>query len=149
FSLTAGTHQLFVRGREGGTQVQSFAFKGGPTCSCDGKTCGEDGCGHSCGTCAAGKSCVANACVSNCGNGELDPGETCDGNCPTSCDDGNSCTSDTLSGTPATCDVACSHSPVTACANGDGCCAPGCTNVTDSDCNNPTSKFKIGDRVHV
>lgn len=33
----------------------------------------------------------------------LDPGETCDGNCPTSCDDANACTTDQLTGSAAQC----------------------------------------------
>ncbi len=68
-----------------------------------------------------------------CGNGAVDPGETCDGNCPTSCVDALTCTTDALVGTPATCDVACVHAG-TGCAAGDGCCSPGCDNATDSDC---------------
>ncbi|HUQ03171.1 MAG TPA: hypothetical protein VM261_11800 [Kofleriaceae bacterium] len=68
-----------------------------------------------------------------CGNNIVDPGETCDGNCPTSCADALTCTQDILVGTPAACDVACQH-PGTGCAAGDGCCSPGCDNTTDSDC---------------
>lgn len=45
----------------------SYLGKPGSTCectpSCSGKTCGSDGCGGSCGTCAAGKTCSAGACV--------------------------------------------------------------------------------------
>jgi hypothetical protein len=33
--------------------------------SCAGKVCGDDGCGGSCGSCAANQSCVAGACVDN------------------------------------------------------------------------------------
>ena len=32
-------------------------------CSCTGRTCGDDGCGTSCGTCTGGKVCTAGACV--------------------------------------------------------------------------------------
>ncbi len=68
-----------------------------------------------------------------CGNGTVDPGETCDGNCPTTCADALTCTTDAMVGAAATCDVACVHAG-TGCAAGDGCCSPGCDNATDSDC---------------
>lgn len=36
----------------------------GPVCGCEGKECGDDGCGASCGTCAAGwQECVAGQCA--------------------------------------------------------------------------------------
>ena len=86
FTLSAGTHQLIVRGREGGTQVQSFTFvaqnttappvpgspsdggvaPGSPmscTPNCTSRQCGDDGCGGQCGTCAAGLICSSNACI--------------------------------------------------------------------------------------
>lgn len=68
-----------------------------------------------------------------CGNGIVDQGETCDGNCPATCADTLTCTQDILVGTPAMCNVACEH-PGTGCAAGDSCCSPGCDNTTDSDC---------------
>jgi len=73
------------------------------------------------------------AVVQLCGNGQLDPGETCDGDCPASCADALTCTSDVLVGTPGTCDVACQHAG-TGCVGGDACCSPGCDSTTDSDC---------------
>lgn len=74
-----------------------------------------------------------------CGDGQLDPGETCDpaSTCATTCDDADACTSDLLSGSSAQCNVACSHTPVTACV-ADGCCPAGCTSPTDPDCGPPT-----------
>ncbi|MBN1771053.1 MAG: hypothetical protein JXB32_07330 [Deltaproteobacteria bacterium] len=74
-----------------------------------------------------------------CGNGVLDPGETCDGDCPTSCSDGDPCTSDTLSGSAAACNAACTFPPITACDSGDGCCPAGCTAATDGDCEGPAT----------
>ena len=71
--------------------------------------------------------------ASLCGNGMLDPGETCDGDCPTTCADALACTEDVMVGSAATCDVACEH-PGTGCVGGDGCCSPGCDNLTDTDC---------------
>lgn len=34
--------------------------------ACDGKDCGDDGCGGTCGTCEATKMCIGGACVSPC-----------------------------------------------------------------------------------
>jgi MYXO-CTERM domain-containing protein len=36
--------------------------------SCDGKTCGDDGCGGTCGTCGDFEECTEGACVSKCNN---------------------------------------------------------------------------------
>jgi MYXO-CTERM domain-containing protein len=72
--------------------------------------------------------------TATCGNGVVDPGETCDGDCPTSCPSVDPCAPAKLVGSAATCDAHCTSTPVTACASGDGCCPTGCTNATDSDC---------------
>ncbi len=69
-----------------------------------------------------------------CGNGVRDPGETCDGDCPTACDDGDVCTADLLTGSAETCDAACRFTPIPICTGGDGCCPVGCTTATDPDC---------------
>lgn len=48
-----------------------------------------------------------------CGNGVLDPGEACDGDCPTACDTPAwSCETVELQGSAATCDAACVSTPV-------------------------------------
>jgi hypothetical protein len=71
----------------------------------------------------------------NCGNGLIEPGETCDGNCATSCSDGVACTADVMTGSAATCDVACTHPALhPSGANLDGCCPPGVSNADDKDC---------------
>ncbi len=77
-----------------------------------------------------------NDCTIRCGDGIVSTGETCDppSSCPTSCDDHNSCTTDTMTGSAATCNVSCSHQAITQCVNGDGCCPAGCTTKNDSDC---------------
>jgi predicted esterase len=97
-------------------------------------TCGNHKCdrGETCSSCPLD----CGVCPAQCGNGVIDPGETCDppSSCPTSCDDGNACTTDTLTGSAASCNVACSHAAITACGGGDGCCPAGCTTATDSDC---------------
>jgi cysteine-rich repeat protein len=84
--------------------------------------------------------CTAD-CKLTCGNGVVDTmfGETCDTGvasgadaCPTACDDGMACTSDVLEGTG--CETRCINEPITAAANGDGCCPSGATSLTDDDC---------------
>jgi hypothetical protein len=71
-----------------------------------------------------------------CGNGIVEAGETCDGNCPVCAAEDFSCFVET--GSPSTCDVRC-HQPITACTGGDGCCpfAQGgaqCTMTDDKEC---------------
>jgi hypothetical protein len=77
-----------------------------------------------------------NDCAYRCGDGIVSTGETCDppSSCPTSCDDANKCTIDTLTGSAATCNVNCRHQAVTQCVNGDGCCPSGCSANNDNDC---------------
>lgn len=75
-----------------------------------------------------------NDCKPICGNGTLDVGESCDGNCAASCDDSNPCTVDRLIGSAEKCDALCVNSPVeagTACGDnaycsGDGKCLTNC-----------------------
>jgi len=125
-----------------------------PTSCNDGNACTQDTltgsaascsatCSHSPLTvCKGGDGCCPRGCSSQsdsdcsitCGNGVVEPGETCDGNCRTTCDDGNACTNDTLTGSAATCNVACSYTSISACADGDGCCPAGCGASTDNDC---------------
>ena len=98
-------------------------------------------------TCASGDGCCPSGCTSasdadcskTCGNGLMEAGEKCDtaiapaqpGSCPTSCNDGLACTTDTLLGA-GTCDAQCAHAAVSTCTDGDGCCPSGCP--SDSDC---------------
>ena len=91
--------------------------------------------------CAAGDGCCPAGCTNandsdcsaTCGNGMIDAGESCDMNCPTSCDDGNACTTDIVLGSASTCNVGCARQTVTTCRDGDGCCPAGCAGA-DSDC---------------
>ncbi|MBI5543817.1 MAG: BNR-4 repeat-containing protein [Deltaproteobacteria bacterium] len=69
-----------------------------------------------------------------CGNGRLDSGETCDADCPASCDDADACTTDILEGSAAGCTAVCRHAAITVCLAGDGCCPAACTGLTDADC---------------
>jgi hypothetical protein len=51
---------------------------------CEGKQCGDDGCGGSCGTCDLPDYCDNHQCVPTCPNGWCDYGETC-ASCPADC----------------------------------------------------------------
>lgn len=76
-----------------------------------------------------------NPVAGECNNMMVDTGETCDGNCPSSCPAvENACMPSVLTGTAATCTAACVIQPITTCINGDGCCAPGCGVNADDDC---------------
>ena len=57
---------------------------GGGTCSpaCNGKACGDDGCGGSCGTCTDGQACSASGLCGGGGGGcGADANSTCQGTC--------------------------------------------------------------------
>lgn len=72
-----------------------------------------------------------------CNNNVVDPGETCDppGSCPVDCPpSGDACAPNQLTGSAAACTAACAVTTITACVNGDGCCAAGCTSANDTDC---------------
>jgi hypothetical protein len=67
------------------------AFCGGDNqcvaCSCEGKTCGEDGCGNSCGECGEGDVCEEEQCIPNpCGTITFEG--CCDGSSAIWCQDG-------------------------------------------------------------
>ena len=90
--------------------------------------CGPDGC------CPPGCSAEDDPDCSICGNGIVEQGEACDGNCPTTCVDVNVCTTDIMTGAEATCDASCSYAPIVGCVDGDGCCPPACSAADDAEC---------------
>ena len=66
----------------------------GCTPRCSGKTCGDDGCGGTCGTCAAGTRCSSAgtcACTPSCSN-RVCGADGCGGTCGT-CETGTQCSS--------------------------------------------------------
>jgi|GEM_PF-3988055 hypothetical protein len=73
-----------------------------------------------------------------CGNGIVDPGETCDialtGSCSTSCSFTTSpCIPYELQNA-GTCQAQCVSITISACADNDGCCPSGCTRANDNNC---------------
>ncbi|MFH1532103.1 MAG: hypothetical protein ABIK09_15365 [Pseudomonadota bacterium] len=94
---------------------------------CDGKDCGDDGCGGSCGVCASGYTCVEQLCEADCDgwcyNRECGPAAL-QGECDCgSCEDDSSCTTDLC--LP---DGSCKWVPLYGdCDDGDGC-------TTDDHC---------------
>jgi cysteine-rich repeat protein len=75
-------------------------------------------------------------CPSVCGNGVLEPDETCDpsaGECPV-CVSRDPCSNVVTHGAAETCDVSCEFSPVEECRDDDGCCPGACNSVNDGDC---------------
>lgn len=85
----------------------------GAACSADCSNTSVNECRNGDGCCPAGcKSESDSDCSSSCGDDVVDPGETCDP-CPTSCDDGNDKTKDTLTGSAENCNVACTNTPIT------------------------------------
>jgi hypothetical protein len=97
--------------------------------------------------CKSGDGCCARGCThaedtdcsKSCGDGVVEAPELCeptssDRPCPTSCDDGDPCSSDTLTGTSEQCSATCSHAPITRAIKGDSCCPAHANANDDSDC---------------
>ncbi len=92
-------------------------------------------CGPSDGCCPENCDAVQDGdCEPDCGNGVIEAGETCDGNCPSTCASSGACSFGVLEGTPGACNVVCRQQPITACGPADGCCATGCNSNDDGDC---------------
>jgi len=88
------------------------------------------------GYCLPGATSVSDSdCPPACGNGVIERGETCDGNCPSSCGPTPSaCLRNELQGDPDACTARCVPREVKACALAkDGCCPAGCRSTDDPD----------------
>jgi hypothetical protein len=117
------------------------------TPSCSGKTCGDDGCGGSCGSCLSWQSCVSGQCkcVPNCMGTECG-GDGCGGSCGTcpstqTCSSaghcvcvpncsGKSCGADGCGGSCGTCGIG------TYCS-GSSCLADECDPIANTGCTSP------------
>jgi hypothetical protein len=95
-------------------------------------------CGAIDGCCPAVCSADNDSDCAGCGNGRVDPGETCDGDCDDLVDAcaeaANACQRAVFSGDADSCDLACGYEEITACGLDDGCCPEGCSFGQDSDC---------------
>ena len=69
-----------------------------------------------------------------CGNGVREDPETCDGDCPTTCQTDQMCTKAVLEGKADECNVVCKTLTISSCEPGDDCCPQGCSQADDSDC---------------
>ncbi len=95
------------------------------------ETCVDDD-----GCCPAGCDETTDSdCSATCGDGVVDDGETCDGNCE-SCESADACTEAVATGSAENCSLECAFETTTACIDDDGCCPGGCDESNDSDCLN-------------
>lgn len=115
--------------------ITSTCAELGGTCCSSGQLC-QGGTWNNSSDCST-RCCIGGACIDpGCGNGVVEEGETCDppATCPTSCNDGDVCTSDTMTGSASTCNAACHNTSITSCTNADGCCPQGCNSTNDNNC---------------
>jgi hypothetical protein len=100
--LQPGTYYLIADGYNslaGGPFTLSVRFTDGCVPQCDGRFCGDDGCGGQCGECADGEACTpggrcqADPCVPACDGRECGT-DGCGGMCG-SCGDGDLCVEET------------------------------------------------------
>ena len=122
---------------------------------CNGKACGDDGCGEICGECPDGYTCGDGTCFAKCT--ELCAGQDCgtagledECNCG-GCDDGNPCTDDTC--VQGTCETTDNTEPCDdddPCTEGDICAGGFCagTEKKCSDTNPCTNDECVGGECH-
>jgi hypothetical protein len=100
--------------------------------------------------CVTGDGCCPAGCnpgndvdcaPAECGNGTLDPGESCDPPdipCVDECEATEACETAEFWGFEASCTLECRREPITVCSmTSDGCCPDDCTYQTDADCAEP------------
>ena len=111
----SGTYQ-FAGESKNNFATQTISITRTCTPSCSGKSCGDNGCGGSCGTCSSGLTCNAGQCIST----------TCTPSCS-----GKSCGDNGCGGSCGTC------STDKICSNGQcvtGTCPTGQTKCSDGTC---------------
>jgi Uncharacterized conserved protein len=86
------------------------------------------------------------SCSAKCDNGVIDANETCDpkSTCPTSCSDGDMCTTDTLTGSVDNCNAACIYTTNKGCHSVGGCCPPSIEGVVYNMKYVPGGEFPTG-----
>lgn len=78
-----------------------------------------------------------------CGNGVVEAGEACDGDCPNECNNSDPCAPLVYEGSADDCSARCVQTTVTACTGGDSCCPSGCSNDNDADCEATCGNLQI------
>jgi hypothetical protein len=121
------------------TKAEAKAAKAGATCPRTGDVTFVNDLLQSCTTTARNS-----AAGPYCGDGTVDPDETCDGNCPTCAAPPSACYA-LASGSAGTCDLVC-NPPVLSCiGTADGCCPyqpqTGCGQANDADCLGPSWSY--------
>jgi hypothetical protein len=100
------------------------------------KTCQVNACSEAFHACQLGPAPDGTSCstMNPCLTGEACTGGLCGGGSPTN--EGMPCTSSNACMQSPKCTAGtCTGTMITACANNDGCCPPGCTAANDNDCN--------------
>ncbi len=128
----------------------------GCTPACDGKQCGDDGCGGTCGSCAAGDECNAGlcGCVPDC-DGRQCGSDGCDGSCGACagadvCDDGSCvCVPDCAGRVCGDdgCGGSCGECPSGTCSPSGQCnCVPDCAGreCGDDGCGGSCGSCSVG-----
>ena len=91
-------HAMYSCGFEGSSPLPQYPKQCGEVCvpDCEGKGCGTDGCGGSCGECAEGEVCSDESmcCSPNCEGKSCGESDGCGGTC-TACPEGEICRDDT------------------------------------------------------
>ena len=133
---------------DGGAACTTISFTPGTPCG----TCTIsqiNQCGVFDGCCPAGCAPDEDDDCAGCGDGQLDPGEACDGNCPRNVNDcpdtPNACTTYAYSGSADSCTARCVEQAITSCSDFDGCCPSGCSSTSDNDCAPPAGTARHGD----
>ncbi len=132
---------------DGGAQCGSVSFSPGSPCG----TCTVtqiNACGPFDGCCPSGCSPDNDDDCAGCGDGQRDPGETCDGDCPRSVDEcpapSNACSTYSYSGSASSCSARCTETSISRCIDRDGCCPSGCDFESDDDCSPPVGTARHG-----